>query len=231
MARGEFTVEEAKRFYDRFGAKQDLQFYENAALECLLDHADFEHAASVFELGCGTGRLAERLLRERLPPPARYVGVDISTTMTGLAEQRLARWHGRAFVRLSDGTARHSEPDRTFDRFVATYVLDLLPEAKIRDVLCEARRLLTEDGALCVVGMTEGNGPISRTVCSVWKGLHALSPRLVGGCRPVLLREFLDVNVWHVDHAEVVSAWGICSEVIIARPAHPTRGSNDRSPT
>ena len=222
MSRREFTADDAKRFYDRFGAKQDLQFYENAALEHLLAHADFEHASSVFELGCGTGRLAERLLRERLPPAARYVGVDVSTTMTQLAEQRLAPWKDRAVVRLGDGTARQPDPDRTFDRFVATYVLDLLPEEKIRDVLDEARRLLTKGGALCVVGMTEGQGPFSRALCTAWKGLHALSPRLVGGCRPLRVEESLNAT-WRVDHVEVVCAWGVCSEVIVARPGQPAR--------
>ena len=216
MSRGEFTVEDSKRFYDRFGAKQDLQFYENAALECLVAHADFEHASSVFELGCGTGRLAERLLRERPPPTARYVGVDVSTTMTLLAEQKLAPWRGRVLVRRSDGTARQPDTDRSFNRFVATYVLDLLPEAQILDVLLEAYRVLVTDGLLCVVGMTEGQGPISRAVCAAWKGLHGLSPRFVGGCRPLRVRRFLDPDAWRVVHAEVVSAFGICSEVVIA---------------
>jgi hypothetical protein len=35
MSEHEFTPADAKRFYDRFGSKQDLQFYENAALEHL----------------------------------------------------------------------------------------------------------------------------------------------------------------------------------------------------
>lgn len=217
MAR-DFTADDAKRFYDRFGAKQDLQFYENPALEHLVTHADFEHASNVFELGCGTGRLAERLLRERLPPTARYVGVDVSTTMTRLAEQRLARWKDRAVVRLADGTARQPDRDGSFDRFVATYVLDLLPEPKIRDVLQEARRLLSTRGSLCVVGMTEGVGPVSRAMCTAWKRLHTLSPRLVGGCRPLRLEAFLGSDVWRIDHVEVVSSWGVCSEIVVAHP-------------
>ena len=69
---------------------------------------------------------------------------------------------------------------------------------------------------LCVVGMTEGQGPISRAVCAAWKGLHGLSPRFVGGCRPLRVRRFLDPDAWRVVHAEVVSAFGICSEVVIA---------------
>jgi hypothetical protein len=49
--------EEARAFYDWFGARQDSQrFYEDPALCDLLGHADFGEARSVFEFGCGTGR-------------------------------------------------------------------------------------------------------------------------------------------------------------------------------
>jgi hypothetical protein len=136
--------------------------------------------------------------------------------MTRLAEQKLAPWRGRALVRRSDGPARQPDTDCSFDRFVATYVLDLLPEAQIRDALLEAHRVLVADGWLCVVGMTDGQGPVSRAVCAAWKQLHALSPRLVGGCRPLRVRDFLDAGAWRVEHAEVVSAWGVCSEVVVA---------------
>src|SRR5262245_2988807 len=110
MTRREFTPVDAERFYDRFGANQDLQFYENGALARIVASADFDHASAVFELGCGTGRLAERLLRERLPKEAHYVGVDISTTMVGLARERLSPWRGRVDVRHGDGSTRWPDP-------------------------------------------------------------------------------------------------------------------------
>ena len=53
------SIPEARRFYDRFGAKQDKQvWYEAAALDDLVLHSDLANARSIFELGCGTGRLA-----------------------------------------------------------------------------------------------------------------------------------------------------------------------------
>ena len=57
------TRNEASRFYDKFGAKQDRQgFYEDAALDLMIELGKFPDAENVFELGCGTGRLAEQLL-------------------------------------------------------------------------------------------------------------------------------------------------------------------------
>jgi ubiquinone/menaquinone biosynthesis C-methylase UbiE len=216
MSRASFTSTDAQRFYDRFGKKQDLQFYENAAIERLLVFGDFEHASSVFELGCGTGRLAERLLHDYLPAGSCYVGVDISATMVRLTDERLTPWRHRAQVRRSDGTTRWLEGDGACDRFVAIYVMDLLEEAAQVDVLREAHRLLAPQGLLCVVAMTEGQTAISRALCATWKAVHTWKPTLVGGCRPVRVDAFLDATMWRMEHKEVVSSWGICSEVAIA---------------
>ena len=90
---------EARAFYDWFGAKQDSQrFYEDQAVADLIIHADFDQARAVYEFGCGTGRLAKRLLSSYLPPDCRYQAVDISATMVRLAQERLARWSERVRV-------------------------------------------------------------------------------------------------------------------------------------
>lgn len=215
-ARDRFTPEDAKRFYDRLGSWQDAQFYERAALLYLVAHSDFEHARAVFEWGCGTGRLAELLLKKHLPQDASYAGIDISTTMVQIATERLANRSGRAKVQQADGTTRLSYAGGAFDRFIATYVLDLLSETAIAHLVGEARRLLRPNGKLCVTSSTEGITPISRVVGSIWKRLYAFNPRLVGGCRPLRVSMLLDRTVWNVEHAHVVCSWGICSEVVVA---------------
>ena len=48
--------------------------------------------------------------------------------------------------------------------------------------------------------------------------LHSLSPSLVGGCRAIGLRSSLPPDRWRVIHSNVVSKWGIASEVLVARP-------------
>lgn len=213
-----FTPEDAKRFYDRFGSWQDAQFYERAPLEYLVVHSDFEHARAVFEWGCGTGRLAESLLEKHLAQDASYVGIDISTTMVRIATHRLAKWSGRAKVQQLNGRAILPYPSGAFDRFVATYVFDLLSEAVIVDLVSEARRVLRPNGKLCVVSSTEGLTPVSRIVGSIWKRLYSFNSRLVGGCRPLSVSMLLDRGVWNIEHTHVVCSWGVCSEVVIASP-------------
>jgi ubiquinone/menaquinone biosynthesis C-methylase UbiE len=214
------TRQEAKAFYDRFGAKQDKQaFYEDPALEDLIAHGAFEQARSVFEFGCGTGRFAERLLDRHLPADAVYHGIDISDTMVGLARERLRRFGDRATVVRSDGSPATGAAPASVDAFVSTYVLDLLPEDDIRGVLAEARRVLKPAGRLCVVSCTWGRVGVSRVVSWLWGRVHTLRPSLVGGCRPLCVSDYLRGETWLIRHVNVVVAYGIPSEMVIASPA------------
>ncbi len=209
----------ARALYDRIGRWQDTQrFYEDCATADLIVHADLQRARSVFEFGVGTGRIAERLLREHLPPAARYRGIDVSTTMVGLARQRLAPWADRTQVEQSDGSPRVQAADRAFDRFLSTYVLDLLSAEDIALVLEEAHRLLSDEGRLCIVSATHGRTPLQRLVMGAAARLHALSPSLVGGCRPIEVLSFVKSDRWRVLYRNVVSKWGVVSEVLVAKP-------------
>jgi ubiquinone/menaquinone biosynthesis C-methylase UbiE len=213
------TRSQAQRFYDRFGKKQDTQaLYEDAALDDLIAHATFEQAEKVFELGCGTGRFAFRLLTRHLSPSGRYLGTDLSQTMIDIAEQRISPYAERAKVVQSGASIRFPLPDCSVDRVVSTYVLDLLSEADIRDSISEARRVLTPSGRLCLVSLTHGVTFASRVVCALWWAVFRLHASLVGGCRPIRLDSFLDQMSWSVDYRNVVTRMGVPSEVLVASP-------------
>jgi ubiquinone/menaquinone biosynthesis C-methylase UbiE len=217
--------EEARTFYDAFGSKQDLQrFYEDKAIDALLDHAFFERANAVAEFGCGTGRLAERLLRETLPARATYDGFDVSPTMVGLAEARLRPWAGWAHVHLTTGTPALPLADAACDRFLSTYVLDLLGEDEIRAVFLEAARILAPKGMLCLASLTFGESLPSRILSRLWTAVHSRRPRLVGGCRPLRLEQLIPPGSL-VAHREVVCTFGLCMEVIVAGRAACSPGT------
>ena len=210
---------QAKAFYDRFGKKQDAQsFYEDKALDDLIAHASFGQANAVFELGCGTGRFALRLLKKHLPASATYLGTDLSQTMFDLATQRLSPYHDRAKVVLSDGSLRFALPDHSVDRVVSTYVLDLLSESDIREAIAEAHRILLPAGKLCLVGLAPGRTFPSHIVSAVWSAIYSKNAKLVGGCRPVQLDPFFDDKSWTIDYRHVVTQFGVPSAVHIATP-------------
>lgn len=218
MSSGHRTLsrDEAKRFYDRFGARQDHQgWYEDAALELLIEHGRFGTARRVVELGCGTGKLAHRLLERELAPDASYLGFDLSSTMVELSRERLIDYGDRARVELTDGRLALDLEDASGDRFVSTYVLDLLSDADIERALGEAWRVLEPHGLLCVASLTPGVTVFSSLVSRVWSTIHRLRPALVGGCRPIRLEPRLPVGLWTRLAAKTVVARGLTSEVVI----------------
>lgn len=215
------TSSEARAFYDRFAKKQDSQaFYEDAALDDLVAHAAFEQAQSVFELGCGTGRFASRLLADHLPPSASYLGIDLSPVMVGIAASRLSPYGERARVAPSDGSMSFPSPDRSNDRVVSTYVFDLLAEADIDRAFSEAQRVLTPGGNLCLVSLTKGETLAPRIVTGLWSALFRVRESWVGGCRPIRLTSFIDRKRWSVDYHNVVTRFGVPSEVLMAHPLY-----------
>lgn len=208
--------EETVNFYDDFGAKQDKQgYYEDAALADLIAHADFGLAQRVAEFGCGTGRIAAKLLDEYLPADATYWGCDVSKTMLGLSADRLSKFGERARLWKSSGDAKLPLQDESVDRFVSNYVLDILSADEIAAVVGEAKRALKSDGLLCLVSLTHGKGIPSKVVTAFWKLGFSLNPGLVGGCRPVELLDFL--AEWEIVHHNVVVASAISSEVVLAQ--------------
>lgn len=212
-----FDQDRLRQFYDRFGARQDSQgFYEDAAIAELVREGKFASARSVLEVGCGTGKFAAHLLESELPSDARYVGIDIATTMVELARERVAPFAARAQVGQSAGGFEFSHLRGPFDRAVFAYVFDLLSVTQIDEALSGVHAALKPGGLLCVAGLTQGVGPLSRLTSGAWAMIHRIRPYLVGGCRPLRLAEHLDEGRWRVVHRQVVvSAW-IPSEVVIA---------------
>lgn len=213
------TLEEARAYYDSFGAKQDSQtFYEGPAVKALIANSHFNRATSIFEFGCGTGRFALELFTEHLPSHARYHGVDISATMVQLATERLKPFEPRAIVTQTSDEAAVLLEDNSIDRFVSTYVFDLLPQVSAQKVLGLAHRALQGNGLLCLASITPGTTPISRLMMRTWQWFFSQKPSIVGGCRPTQLTELLLAAQWQIRFQTVVVAWGIASEVVIAAP-------------
>ena len=177
----------------------------------------FECAEYVFEFGCGTGRFALRLFEEFLSPKARYRGVDVSPKMVRLAQTRLVSYSPRAEVLLTEGGPPVDEHAESYDRFVSNYVFDLLSDEDIRAVLREAHHMLLPDGLLCLSGLSTGVGLASRTVERVVNWIQSVRPSLVGGCRPIDLLPFLGASEWYVQYQTKVVAFGIPSQVVVAK--------------
>jgi SAM-dependent methyltransferase len=208
---------QARRIYDRLGRWQDTRpLSERRALDALLERAAFERAGAVLEFGCGTGRFAARLLAERLPAGAHYLGLDVSPRMVALARAAVAPWRDRARVEQVDGAVRLPAVSGAFDRVVSTYVLDLLSPADAGALLEEAHRVLRPGGLLALASLTPGRTPPARALTGAWRAVWRLDPRLMGGCRPVVLAPQLACDRWTVRSRLTVTDLVLASEVVVA---------------
>jgi hypothetical protein len=105
---------------------------------------------------------------------------------------------------------------RRSDRFVACYVLDLLAYPYAKTVLAEASRLLAPDGLLCLVSLTHGVTRTGRVVSKAFETASERWPAMVGACRPIELATLLEPSAWRIAHREVLTRWGVPSEVLVA---------------
>ncbi len=212
------THEQARRFYDRIGRGLDARpVSERRALDALAAQGDFARAEAVVEFGCGTGRFGARLLRERLPGDATYLGLDVSPHMVALASAAVAPWTGRASIQLTDGSVRLPVADGSVDRVVSSYVLDLLSPADAAAFAAEARRVLRPGGVLVLASLAPGRTPPARLVTRLWQAVWRLNPALLGGCRPLRLGPLLDAGDWIVLASFPVTDWFLSSDVLVAR--------------
>ena len=213
------TPAQARRHYDRNAHRQDAQgWYENVAFERLVALSDFEQASDVLEVGCGTGKFAARLLRNHLAPHATYTGVDISPAMLARAGTKLKKYAPRAKLRPGDVSLGLTSPDESADRVIASYLFDLLSPSHSKNLLGEMHRVLRPGGLICLAGLTRESDDGDMTIISqLWALVQRRWPWIVGGCRPVQLRQMLDNTQWEIVAHETVAPRGLTSEILLAR--------------
>jgi SAM-dependent methyltransferase len=107
-----------------------------------------DRPASVFEPGCGSGRMLESFARRGV----EVVGIDLSPQMVELAHRRLGD-HGR--VSVADMT--DFDLGRTFDSAISPIntLLHLTPEQLARHLDCMARHLEPNHSYLVQVGLID----------------------------------------------------------------------------
>ncbi len=60
-------------------------------------------------------------------------------------------------------------------------------------------------------------GRASHLVSDTWTWVWARRPSLIGSCQPIELLDLLDQELWTLLHREVLTAWSVSSEVVVAR--------------
>lgn len=212
------TGEEARRFYDRLGLALDrAERFESLAKARGIERLAPRAGERIVELGVGTGHVTERLLAA-VGRSGRVVGIDIAPRMLEITRRRAEAAGLAAGLELVEAPAsRVPLAEGWADGVYSSYLLDLLPEPEVREVLCEALRILRPGGRAVFVGMTRPVGLAARALMGVWRVVSALAPKLTGGCRALELLPFLVQAGFDVASRETIEQAGLPSEVLLAR--------------
>lgn len=154
-----------------------------------LDQANLQPDENVLEVAVGPGLTAVEIAR-RVGKETPFHGMDISTGMLALTEQRL-RENGFSHFTLKEGNASQIPfPSNTFDVLYNGYMLDLIPEREMMGILAEFKRVLKPEGRMILLNMSKAD----KEVVLFREKLYRILPPsvvlyLMGGCRPVLMED------------------------------------------
>lgn len=202
--------ERVSEVYGRVAPLYDIWAWltERDARHRCLELAAISDGEDVLEVAVGTGLAFAGILEAN--PGGHTEGIDLTPAMLRRAQKRASRT-GACNYNLSIADAYELPfAGESFDVVVNNYMFDLLPEKDFVTVLEEFKRVLRPGGRLALVNMTHG----MRWYNGAWTRLYALSPALLGGCRPVSLLPVVHQCGFRKTKRDYISQFTFPSEVV-----------------
>ena len=192
-------------FYDAWA-----YFTESKARFRALELADIHDNQSILEVAVGTGLMFSDIVQRN--SKGENIGIDISYGMLSKAKSRLSK-HKNDNYSLSIGSAFNLKvEDASIDLLVNNYMFDLISFNQMDRIIDEYNRVLKQKGKLLLINMTKSEG----LGASIYENLYRLSPRLMGGCRGVQLKDLLTQHGFNIEVREYIQQTLFPSEVILA---------------
>lgn len=161
-------------------------------------------------------------------PDAKYFGVDISKTMYDISVHRIKQkgYDKRADLQLATNSVGvlKAMPDRSISRFISTFVFDKIPKSSQKEIITALRTKLRHDGRICLTSLTnKAATPLAHYMLNGWNTVSRFCKMCLGGARPIDLRYGFDVQrtLYNVSFEEVITEYGIPSQVVVARVKEP----------
>jgi ubiquinone/menaquinone biosynthesis C-methylase UbiE len=195
-------------FYGLLSASSEKRFVK-AALEGFLKPRRGEH---ILEPGFGSGQVLAAIA-VAVGEEGRAYGIDISDGMVEVTRKRLARAGLERRVELARGDAAAMPyEDSSFDAIFMSFTLELFEAQEIPLVLAECRRVLNDDGRICVAAMSDQGRHGMMMSLYMWS--HRRFPRFVD-CRPIFARGFIEDAGFELTGYKVMSMWGLPVEIVL----------------
>lgn len=223
-------------FYDRFGPLLMNDFYhhafESAAMDSMISLCDIQAGDRIVEIGPGTGFLASKILKRLLQTTtdnnvSTYYGIEVSRSMHETAKRNLQDFLNSSHVEINLQLVDNStEAVRTMhgsvDKVILTYVMDLLPEYALQQLILQLHDKLESDRSrrnskICVVNLTYGIDSFSRLLTNIWQLAYiTFGGAVVGGCRPLQIEKYFNEdNGFQINTIHKIVSNGLPSEVAI----------------
>jgi demethylmenaquinone methyltransferase/2-methoxy-6-polyprenyl-1,4-benzoquinol methylase len=203
-----------QRLYDFLCPLYDyLTRYEISAKEKGLAAASIRKGDHVLEVGFGTGKTVNGLA-DRVGQTGLVCGVDLSLKMVQKTRSMAKTRKLTCWIDLQLGDARYLPyTENVFDVVFNSYVLDLMAVRAIPTILKEYKRVLKPGGRLVLVNLSKGERWHSNM--KVYEWFYGHCPTLLGGCRPILTKSFLEALGFRQIHRELVIAAHIVPSEIV----------------
>jgi ubiquinone/menaquinone biosynthesis C-methylase UbiE len=211
--------------YGRLASIYDVfaRLVETRARDYAIGRAQIQDGEDILEVAVGTGLAFDILLGQN--PGGTTTGVDVTPQMLQRARNRISGRRRSGWRLLEADPTSLPFPDGSFDLVYSAYMFDLLPERDFAIVLSEFKRVLRYGGRIVIVNMAIPR----RFWHALWQLLYRLHPPLMGGCRGVELRRYLE-HV-HFDDIEThyISQLTFPSEIVTAVMPQGGRQTNRSS--
>ncbi|MBD2346829.1 class I SAM-dependent methyltransferase [Anabaena subtropica] len=162
-----------KLIFDRWAPSYDWLFpsiFYQAIHKRLLEYVDLSQQANVLDLGCGTGRLLERLATQF--PKLRGTGLDLSSNM--LRQARLSNRHHARLIFLEGKAESLPFGNDQFDAVFNT--ISFLHYSEPTQVLHEVSRVLSPGGHFYLVDFTSKKEKEPQTLSIASQAIKFYSP-------------------------------------------------------
>jgi ubiquinone/menaquinone biosynthesis C-methylase UbiE len=194
------------RFYDIFAGS------EKPFIETGLRMLNIQPGEIVLEIGFGTGQSLVNLAHSTRKT-GKVFGIDLSERMFQIANERISRssLSNQIELHLGDAIALPYN-NNSFNAIFISFTLELFDMKEVPLVLGECKRVLRENGRLCVVALEKTDS----LAVKIYQWFHNRFPSIVDCC-PIYARKYLETTGFEPFERTEKVMWGLPVEVIIAR--------------
>lgn len=210
------TKEECRKYYNSLGKWYDLLSgsFEKKFRNIGIKELRVNNGDKILEIGFATGKAIE-IFAKQVGKTGKVYGIDLSDKMVEITKRKISISENNELVELKCGDATNL-PYRTdhFDKIFISFTLELFDTPEIPFVLDECRRVLKDDGRICVISMSKCGNP--GIILKIYEWSHKHFEKYVD-CRPVYLEKLLKENKFLPETIIIKKPFGLPIEIITAK--------------